>query len=202
MYKNFINIIKSIFYAKNRKDDNEILIEKGILKIGLNSNIKSLRIINYSNSGFGVKITIGSDCMINGTITLFNDNVEILIGDRVFIGPNTALMSNSKIEIRNDVMISWGCTLIDTDTHSLNSDDRKTDVIDWKKGPEYKNWNSVHSYPITIDEKTWIGFNSIIMKGVNLGQSCIVGAGSVVTKSFENFSVIGGNPASFIKKSI
>lgn len=202
MFKNSINIIKSIFNSKKSLNQNEVLLKKGILKIGLNTDVKYLKINNYSKSGSDVKISIGNDCLINGSITIFNDNAEIIIGDRVFIGPNTSIMSNSRIEIKNDVMISWGCTIIDTDTHSLKSEERVSDVIDWKKGPEFKKWNSVKSNPIFIDEKSWIGFNSIILKGVILGQGCIVGAGSVVTKSFEKFSVVGGNPAAFIKKTI
>jgi len=54
---------------------------------------------------------------------------------------------------------------------------------------------------IIIGEKSWIGMNSMILPGVCLGEQTIVGAGSVVTKSFlQGHCVIAGNPAKVIKE--
>ena len=53
---------------------------------------------------------------------------------------------------------------------------------------------------IIIGEKCWIGMNSVILPVVALGNNTIVGAGSIVTKSFEEGDiVIAGNPAKIIK---
>ncbi len=55
--------------------------------------------------------------------------------------------------------------------------------------------------PIILGEQCWIGMNSMILPGVELGPHTVVGAGAVVTKSFpEGFCVIAGNPARLIKK--
>ena len=57
------------------------------------------------------------------------------------------------------------------------------------------------SSTIRIGKYCWIGMNSIILPNVELGDWTIIGAGSVVTKSFtEGYCVIGGNPAKIIKK--
>lgn len=53
---------------------------------------------------------------------------------------------------------------------------------------------------IRIGDYCWVGMNSLILAGVELGPSTIVGGGSVVTKSFpEGYCVIAGNPAKIIK---
>lgn len=54
--------------------------------------------------------------------------------------------------------------------------------------------------PVTIGNHCWIGMNAVILPGVVLGDYTTVGAGSVVTHSFDGHCVIGGNPAQVIKK--
>jgi len=55
--------------------------------------------------------------------------------------------------------------------------------------------------PVVLGRKCWIGMNSVIMPGVVLGDNTVVGAGSIVTKSFEQGNVvIAGNPAKVIKE--
>lgn len=55
--------------------------------------------------------------------------------------------------------------------------------------------------PIELGKACWIGMNSVILPGVTLGDHTVVGAGSVVTKSFEQgYCVIAGNPARIIRE--
>jgi maltose O-acetyltransferase len=55
---------------------------------------------------------------------------------------------------------------------------------------------------VIIEDDVWIGRNAIIMPGIRIGKGSIIGAGSVVTKDVEPFSVVGGVPAKLIKKRI
>lgn len=52
---------------------------------------------------------------------------------------------------------------------------------------------------ITIEDFVWIGTNALILSGIKVGCGAIIGAGSVVTKNVEPYSIVGGNPARHIK---
>jgi acetyltransferase-like isoleucine patch superfamily enzyme len=65
---------------------------------------------------------------------------------------------------------------------------------------DFHDLNVVYSEEIRIGRNCQIGHGALILRGVVLGDNVIVGAGSVVTKSFESGSVIGGNPAKLIKR--
>lgn len=55
--------------------------------------------------------------------------------------------------------------------------------------------------PVKLGRECWIGMNSVILPGIELGDHTVVGAGSIVTKSFpEGYCVIAGNPAKLIRK--
>lgn len=56
--------------------------------------------------------------------------------------------------------------------------------------------------PIIIGSDCWIGYNSIILGGVTIGNGTTIGAGSVVTKSAPNYSLVAGNPAKVVKKYV
>ena len=53
---------------------------------------------------------------------------------------------------------------------------------------------------ITIEDNVWIGANAVITPGITIGTGSIIGAGAVVTKDVEPYSVMGGVPAKLIRK--
>lgn len=58
---------------------------------------------------------------------------------------------------------------------------------------------SIKTSPIVIGDNVWLGANVVILPGVKIGNGCVIGAGSVVTKTFEEESlIIAGNPAKII----
>jgi len=63
-------------------------------------------------------------------------------------------------------------------------------------GPIRPFYDNPHIY---IEDLVWIGYGCIILPGVRIGKATIVGAGSVITKNTEPYSIYGGNPAKFIR---
>jgi putative colanic acid biosynthesis acetyltransferase WcaF len=61
---------------------------------------------------------------------------------------------------------------------------------------------SLLSKPIILEENSWVGASSFIGMGVTVGEGAVVGATSSVYKDVERWTVVGGNPAKFIKKRI
>jgi virginiamycin A acetyltransferase len=52
---------------------------------------------------------------------------------------------------------------------------------------------------IVIEDDVWVGMNTLILSGITIGKGIIIGAGSIVTKDVEPFSIVAGNPAMKIK---
>jgi acetyltransferase-like isoleucine patch superfamily enzyme len=174
------------------------------LEVGDGCEINGLHIVSRNNISNKSLMKVGRDSIVIGTFVFELPSGYISVGNRTFIGGGT-FISIEGIEIGDDVMISWGCTVVDNNSHSLISTDRLNDVTDWKRGIDedkigaYKDWSKVSKGSVIIKNKAWIGFNSIILKGVTIGEGAIVAAGSVVTKDVPDFAIVGGNPAKIIK---
>lgn len=161
---------------------------KNLFDIFIPSKTNTLNPHNYS---------VGDQSIINGRVILDRESAKVSFGDRTFFGGGSKIIAAEKVEIGSDILISWGVTIVDHNSHSISFSERKDDVVLWGQG--LKKWDHVQIKPVIIQDKCWIGFDAIILKGVTLGEGCIVGAGSVVTKSFPAWSVIAGNPAKLIR---
>jgi acetyltransferase-like isoleucine patch superfamily enzyme len=153
----------------------------------------------------GVRLEIGDDCIVKSKFIFEETSGFVKIGNGTFIGGSRIICRDSVV-IGDWVTISWGVTIYDHDSHSLNYLDRIADqrqqILDWPTGNFIvnKNWNVVPKSSIRIENYVWIGFDAVILKGVTLGEGCVVGARSVVTKSVEPWTVVAGNPARVIRK--
>ena len=121
---------------------------------------------------------------------------SVIIGKNTFVGGSTLICAD-RIEIGNDVLISWGCTIVDHNSHAVDWASRRNDVSAWYDGQ--KDWTFVKILPVMRCDRVWIGFNSIILSGVTIGENAVIGCGSVVTKDVAPYSVVAGNPARIIR---
>jgi acetyltransferase-like isoleucine patch superfamily enzyme len=135
----------------------------------------------------GNNIVIGSKFSTNGIVRLYADNGEILIGNNnsynsnVFIGA-----SGGKINIGNNVLIGPNSVLRASD-HNF-----KRDELIYNQGHT--------SGKIIIEDDVWIGANVVILKDVIIRKGSVIGAGSIVTKSTEEYSINVGIPSKKISE--
>lgn len=202
MLKKIKNKIKSFLFYKNT---NSSFIDKlKYISFPFSSDISALNISVRNPLDGKVYLEIGENSLIKGNFIFEIQQGKITIGDRTFIGGGLFICID-EIEIGDDVMFSWGCTVIDNNSHSHIWSERKDDVMIWKKSLDenklgkYKDWINVKRGKIKIKNKAWIGFNSIVLKGVTIGEGAIVGAGSVVTKDVPDWTIVAGNPARIIR---
>jgi len=132
--------------------------------------------------------TIGNDCDIESGLTFHNcsDYKKFIVGDNVHIGKNCFFDLADEVQIDSNVVVSMNTSFI---TH-----------INMKKSELEKVYKS-KTDKVIVGKNTYIGANCCLLMGTELGESCFVAAGSVVTKSFTNNSFIAGVPAVLKRKT-
>lgn len=156
---------------------------------------KEGRILNNRDKS---SIIIGANTIVNGELMTFKHGGKITIGDYCYIGERSKIWSAENIHIGNRVLIAHNVNIHDQNSHPLDSKERH---IDQKHIMEigFRDDNDLNEKPIKIDDDAWIGFNSVILKGVTIGKGAIVGAGSMVTKDVPDYAVVAGSPSKIIK---
>src|SRR4051794_23058370 len=164
----------------------------GAVHIGRGTTIVWRRIRHVA----GNLLSVGEDSIIHADISFEEHGGEIRIGNRTFVGRSN-LICYRRLVIGDDVIMSWGITVVDHDSHSIDWEKRCNDVVHWSKGQ--KSWKYIAHAPVMVGDKAWIGFNVSILKGVTIGEGAVVGACSVVTRDIPAYAVAAGNPARGIR---
>lgn len=112
---------------------------------------------------------------------------NLTIGHNAWLGPNVICYNQAKVTLKDNVIVSQYAYLC-TAGH-------KTDI-------QNANDRGLIVAPITLHKGTWVGTRAFIGMGVECGENCIVGATASVYKDVESHTIVGGNPAKFIKKRI
>ena len=141
------------------------------------------------------RIQIGARCFV-GRFAIFNpmtsyaglpQNGHVYLGDDVYIGGFSQIHSMHKLEIGDGCVLSEHVYVSDN-AHGLNPN----------AGPIMEQPLESKG-PVKLGRCVFVGFGSSILPGVTLGDHCIVGTRSVVTRSFPAYSMIAGSPAKLIK---
>lgn len=154
--------------------------------------------VSYRGVAFARNVQVGSGVVIRATdggLVRVGRNVvlgrhssiiakagEVVIGDDVFIGEGVTLVARSRVEIGPDCLIAERVTIRDQN--------HRTDRID----VPFRSQGFTVS-PVRLHRNVWIGANACVLSGVSIGESAVVGAGAVVTRSVPSGALAVGVPA-------
>lgn len=117
-------------------------------------------------------IQMAEDSSIGPGSTIYTTGAKLIIKQHVITGPNLTVITGD----HKYILGRW---------------------LDSVKGEEKEPF---YDQDVVIEEDVWIGCNVTILKGVTIGRSSIIAAGSLVVKDVPPYSIVGGVPAKVIKK--
>lgn len=188
---NFPSKIKRIIENKIKKSQ--------ITSIGDVYLLEDSIISNHQNNN--KKIVIGSNTRIRGELSVFPNGGNITIGKDCYVGSSTRIWSMKSIIIGDRVQISHNVNIHDNNSHSISALMRHRHLMDIYRLGHPNALEDVRMADIIIEDDVWIGFNSIIFKGVRIGAGSIIQAGSIVNTDVEPYSIFAGNLAQKIAES-
>lgn len=121
---------------------------------------------------YGCHTKIGKRCFFNYNLTI-QDDAPVTIGDDNNFGPNLTIV---------------------TPIHPMLPGERRL-MLDGSGQPK----RFCYGKPVRIGNDCWFGANVIVCPGVTIGDGCVIGAGSVVTRDVPPFSFAAGNPCRVIR---
>lgn len=139
--------------------------------------------LDFTRVSLGDYAVIGAEAFINPV-----RKGKIEIGAKTNIGRRVTLSALKGIKIGKNCLFGYDVSVLDHDHEVMN---RFIAPVSGSLGIPQE---------VIIEDECFVGAHSFILKGVHLGRHCVVGAGSIVTKSFSAYSVVAGNPAKLIKK--
>lgn len=178
LYKSRIRIHGRTWIKKHKTAK---INNKGVLALGVNS-------LGFNGRSTLLRFDKDSTLNINGNFSLYYgcdvilfEGAELSVGNS-FINSDAKIRCHKSITIGNDCAISHDFTVMDSNAHYLDGDNK--------------------TKPVIIEDHVWIGTRVTILSGVKVGKGAVIAAGSVVTKDVPAGSLVGGNPARIIKENV
>lgn len=142
-------------------------------------------------------LVIGDHTTVDSTHFSLGPKAFVSVGDYCYLS-SAMLMAELEIRLGNFVLLGWNVAVADSDFHPLDPALRIQDTIA----------NAIHNLgtprppfscrPVVIEDDVWVGANTLILKGVNIGAGSVIEAGSLLTESVPPRTRVGGNPANVL----
>lgn len=115
------------------------------------------------------------------------DGAQIILGEKVALN-GTSITSRKRVVIEEGTIIAPNVIIVDTDFHKP-----------WPPEQRFYGLGQENDREVRIGKNVWIGMNSLILKGVTIGDGAMVAAGSVVTRSVPANTLVAGVPAEVVR---
>jgi lipopolysaccharide O-acetyltransferase len=182
----FIRTILSLLREKNKRFFSGISAQLFFASKGCKLR-KPLHVQNVSKCiRLGTRVSIDRGARLD-CYTLVEKYPKLTIGSGTMIGFGCSFLCASKIEVGKNC--TFASNVFVTDENHGISDPSKPYI--------YQN---LATSPVSIGNNCWIGEKVVILPGVTIGDSSVIGAGSVVTKSIPAYSIGVGNPCHVVKQ--
>lgn len=143
------------------------------------------------------RVDIGADTVIRG-ILRNEPGGRIRIGNSVYVGDGVILSACEEIAVGAATLLAHGVQVFDNDSHPIDAQERARHFR-MILGLEPAGPVKIGTAAVRIGERCWIGTQTLIMKGVTIGDEAIVAAGSVVATDIPARALAAGNPARVVK---
>jgi len=135
----------------------------------------------------------GEGSFMQGPI-FFHYGKHTRIGRRCFFNYNLTVQDDAPVTIGDDCNFGPNCTIV-TPVHPLLPDERYM-MLNENGEPRHM----CYARPVTIGRDCWFGANVVVCPGVTIGDGCVIGAGSVVTRDIPSMSFAAGVPCRVVRE--
>jgi acetyltransferase-like isoleucine patch superfamily enzyme len=127
-------------------------------------------------------------------------DAEVRIGEFTLLN-GAWFLADRSITVGHHTLVSWDVVIMDTPQWARDSRTRRKQIEQAVLSPDrLPPPTDVQSQPVAIGNNVWIGFGSVIMPGVTIGDGAVIGCRSVVFDDVAPYSVAAGNPAKEVKR--